>query len=68
MSCEIKWGYISYICVGCGPFPVTVANKGLVRDSLLKMVHNPGGHWNPGKGPYPIYVLIHGIFDGFLNV
>ena len=27
-----------------------VANKGLVRDSLLKMVHNPGGHcyWEEG--------------------
>ena len=44
---------ISWIVVGCGPFPVTVANKGLVQDSLLKMFHNPGGHWNPGKGPYP---------------
>ena len=28
-----------------------MANKGLGRDSLLKMVHNPGGHWHPGKGP-----------------
>ena len=28
---------------GLSPLPVTVANEGLVRDSLLKMVHNPGG-------------------------
>ena len=28
--------------VGLSSFPVTVANEGLVGDSLLKMVHNPG--------------------------
>ena len=27
-----------------------VTNEGLVRDSLLKMVHNPGGDWHPGWG------------------
>ena len=27
-----------------------MANEGLVRDSLLKMVHNPGGDWHPGWG------------------
>ena len=32
-----------------------MANKGLGWDSLLKMVHNPGGHWHPGKGSYPRY-------------
>ena len=28
-----------------------VANEGLVRDSLLKMFHNPGGHyyWEGGQ-------------------
>ena len=26
-----------------GPQDAIVANEGLVRDSLLKMVHNPGG-------------------------
>ena len=31
------------VCLGCGPLPVTVASEGLVRDFLLKMVHNPGG-------------------------
>ena len=42
------------IYFGCGPLPVIVANEGLVSwDSLLKMVHNPGGHWHPGRGPHP---------------
>ena len=27
-----------------------VTTEGLVWDSLQKMVHNPGGHWNPGWG------------------
>ena len=27
-----------------------MANEGLGWDSLLKMVHNPGGDWNPGWG------------------
>ena len=54
----------SHIHRGCGPFPrIPVANKGLGRDSLLKMVHNPGGHWNPGKGPLTQY-MPH--FLGFL--
>ena len=26
------------------------------RDPLLKMVHNPGGDWNPGRGDNPTYV------------
>ncbi len=26
------------------------------RDSLLKMVHNPGGDWHPGRGDNPIYI------------
>ena len=30
-----------------------MANEGLGWDSLLKMVHNPGGDWNPGKGDNP---------------
>ena len=32
------------------PARIPVANEGLVRDSLLKMFHNPGGDWNPGWG------------------
>ena len=36
--------YTTEVLIGYGPFTVTVANEGLVRDSLLKMVHNPGGH------------------------
>ena len=27
-----------------------MANEGLGWDSLLKMVHNPGGDWHPGWG------------------
>ena len=27
-----------------------VANEGLAWDSILKMVHNPGGDWQPGWG------------------
>ena len=27
-----------------------MANEGLGWDFLLKMVHNPGGDWNPGWG------------------
>ena len=32
------------------PPRMPVANEGWVRDSLLKMVHNPGGDWHPGWG------------------
>ena len=35
------------------PLPVTVANEGLGWDPLLKMFHNPGGDWNPGRGDNP---------------
>ena len=45
------------LCLGYGPLTVTVGNEGLVRDSLLKMVHNPGGHWHPGRGPHPSYAI-----------
>ena len=33
------------------PLPVIVANEGLGWDSLLKMVHNPGGdsYWEGGQ-------------------
>ena len=36
--------------LGCGPLTVTVGNEGLGWDSLLKMVHNPGGDWHPVRG------------------
>ena len=49
---KIRENYISF---GLPPLPVTVANEGLVRDPLLKMFHNPGGDWNPGRGDNPIY-------------
>ena len=40
------------------PPRIPVANEGLVRDSLLKMVHNPGGDWHPGWG---VDLRIHGL-------
>ena len=30
-----------------------MANEGLAWDPLLKMVHNPGGDSNPGRGDNP---------------
>ena len=38
------------------PNPVTVTNEGLGWDSLLKMVHNPGGDWHPGWGVVLRYI------------
>ena len=39
VSCSMKVHIIWVV-----PLPrIPVANEGLVRDSLLKMVHNPGG-------------------------
>ena len=34
-----------------------MANEGLVRDPLLKMFHNPGGDWHPGRGDNPRYTV-----------
>ena len=45
------------VSFGCGPLTGTMVNEGLVRDSLLKMVHNLGGHWHPVRGPHPMYHL-----------
>ena len=45
--------FFSDVSVGLSPLPVIVANEGLGWDSLLKMVHNPGGDWNPGRGDNP---------------
>ena len=42
MLMDISWVY--------PPPRIPVANEGLGWDSLLKMVHNPGGDWNPGWG------------------
>ena len=36
-------GISNTLLLGSTPHPVTVANEGLVWDSLLKMVHKPGG-------------------------
>ena len=41
-----------------------VGNEGY-RDALLKMFHNPGGHWNPGRGPHPRY---HFIFAAVVDI
>ena len=54
--------------VGSTPHPVTVANEGLGWDSLLKMVHNPGGDWNPGWGvdlSYPSLFGVSNMDSGF---
>ena len=38
------------------PLPrIPVTNEGLGWDPLLKMLCHPGGDWNPGWGPHPIY-------------
>ena len=47
-NCEIIM--IESYNLSVGPLPVTVANEGLVRDSILNMWQNPGGHWHPGRG------------------
>jgi len=36
---QMSWLQNSQLSIGCGPFPVTVANTGLGLDSLLKRVH-----------------------------
>ena len=43
--------YIYSIFLGLSPLPVTVANFRFIRDSLLKMFHNPGGdcYWEGGQ-------------------
>ena len=47
--------------LGSTPHAVTVANEGLVRDSLLKRVHNPGGDWHPGWGVDLSYTVLPNI-------
>ena len=47
--------FLNYLCLlgirWIYPPPrIPVANEGLGWDSLLKMVHNPGGDWHPGWG------------------
>ncbi len=37
------------------PPRMPVANEGLGWDPLLKMFHNPGGDWHPGRGDNPNY-------------
>ena len=39
------------------PLPSNSGNEGLGWDPLLKMVHNPGGDWNPGKGDNPMSTM-----------
>ena len=40
------------------PPPSNSGNEGLVRDSLLKMVHNPGGDSFTGRGDNPNDVIL----------
>ena len=40
-----------------------VTNKGLGWDSLLEMVHNPGGDWHPGWGVDPILYIIISCYN-----
>ena len=40
------------------PHRIPVVNEGLGWDPLLKMVHNPGGHWNPVRGPHPSFISV----------
>ena len=35
------------------PPRMPVANEGLEGSPILKMVHNPGGDWHPGRGDNP---------------
>ncbi len=44
---------IKYIIHWVVPPPSNSGNEGFFRDSLLKMVHSPGGDWNPGRGDNP---------------
>ena len=39
------------------PPPRGCGNEGLGWDSLLKMVHNPGADWHPGRGNNPNSIL-----------
>ena len=51
-----------YICIGCGPLTVTVANEGLygfpIKNAIILVVTVTG------RGPHPIYVYIYtcGLF------
>ena len=39
------------------PHPGFQSQMKVYKDSLLKMVHNPGGDWNPGWGVDPRYFI-----------
>ena len=44
-----------------------VTNEGLGWDSLLKMVHHPGGDWHPGwGGSFKSYLAFEKKVGGFL--
>ena len=41
------------------------------KDSLLKMVHNPGGDWNPGWGVdlrNTLFPSIHGFSEKWVKI
>ena len=45
------------------PLPSNSGNEGLGWDSLLKMVHNPGGHYY-WEGDHPIHKQLSLGLDG----
>ena len=70
-SCYVLYVYeytciYDYICIyWVVPLPSNSGNEGLVRDSLLKMVHNPGGHYYWEGGPPNVsmgYINISVVF------
>ena len=61
------------------PPRMPVTNEGLGWDSLLKMVHNPGGDWHPAWGVVPTYTneilrfapnlnFPYGVMSGYLGL
>ncbi len=51
VNIHIFWAQINTDWLDLPPIQdAIVANEGLGWDSLLKMVHNPGGDWHPGWG------------------
>ena len=45
---KLTWGAVTYI--GCGPQDASGKWRFRLGFPILKMVHNPGGHWHPGRG------------------
>ena len=61
------WLLISLISFGLSRCPPG-CNRGkwrfIIRDPrILKMVHNPGGDWHPGRGDNPTYIFWFCLFS-----